>query len=392
MGGWESKPSCSESETTSDEERQEETGEDSTDTRDKEKSLSSSPSSHAVCAETSTTTSMKNIQEAGVNFTKERMVDNQALSVPVKVSSALCRVNTNYTGFLGKFLCETQPCFGLFTTNHVLHEEILSADHLVTITFYDSDRKIRVRLNTTFRFTCSLLDVTFIHFDQQLVDEMIMISRSFLILDSSWIGTDGDQLWVVQSSESCSGLHPNVVAGRFYCFYGCDAFHKPEKDNLLCGSPVVTIDGNVVGIHKGRVHNTAYNCNVAVSSKYLLHAIYCYENLPKQLVCNPSALNKLYEGKVCQQNLERCTEPNLKFLMYISPMTQVGTTLVITPIWFVPTSHGWYWTPTDPFDSDCYSNWMTVHNLKVIGGYWHNIEPANKNIIIINWLRKNVIE
>jgi len=73
-------------------------------------------------------------------------------------------------------------------------------------------------------------------------------------------------------------------------------------------------------------------------------------------------------------------------------MTQVGTTLVITPIWFVPTSHGWYWTPTDPFDSDCYSNWMTVHNLKVIGGYWHNIEPANKNIIIIKWLRKNVIE
>jgi len=272
MGGWESKPSSSESETPSDEKRQEETREESTDTRDKEKSLSSSPSSHTVCTETSA--SMKNIQdeiqEAGVNFTKERMVDNQALSVLVKVSSALCIVNTNYTGFLGKFLCETQPCFGLFTTNHVVHEEILSADHFVTITFYDSDRKIRVRLNTTFRFTCSLLDVTFIHFDQQLVDEMIMISRSFLILDSSWIGTDGDQLWVVQSTDSCSGQHPVVVAGRFYCFYGCDAFHKPEKDNLLCGSPVVTIDGNVVGIHKGRLHNTMRTFQ---NSLYVIHVL-----------------------------------------------------------------------------------------------------------------------
>jgi len=350
----------------------------------------------------SETTSDEEEAETRVNSKEEFAVGNQAtLPLPVKVSSALCRVNTevnkNYTGFLGKFLCKNQPCFGLFTTNQILHEKMLSADptcadQFVTIAFYDSDREIKVRLNTTFRFTCSLLDVSFISFDQQLVDEMEKISRTFLILDNSWIGTKGDQLWVVQSPGSCSNQHPDVVAGRFDCFYGCDVFHKPEKDDLLCGSPVVTVNGNVVGIHKGRVHDTTYNCNVAVSTKYLLRAIYCHDDLPKQLVCNPSVLTKLYEDKVCQQNLERCTEPNLKFLIYISPMTLSGSTVIITPIWFVPTSHGWYWTPTDPLDSDCHSNWMTVHNLKVIGGYWHDIEPAHKNIIIINWLKKNDME
>ena len=58
----------------------------------------------------------------------------------------------------------------------------------------------------------------------------------------------------------------------------------------------------------------------------------------------------------------------------------------IPPIWFVPTSHGWYWTPTNPFNAELDVNWMSVQNSKVIGD---NSKPADKNIKIINWLCKN---
>ena len=62
----------------------------------------------------------------------------------------------------------------------------------------------------------------------------------------------------------------------------------------------------------------------------------------------------------------------------------------ITPIWFYRTIHAWYWTPTKPEKNDINkSNWMIIspgNSLKVIGGYWNGIEPAYRNIKLINWL------
>ena len=62
---------------------------------------------------------------------------------------------------------------------------------------------------------------------------------------------------------------------------------------------------------------------------------------------------------------------------------------VVTPIWYVPTSHGWYWTPSNPSDEKEETNWMPVSQLNVIGGYWDGKTPETE---IINWLyQRNIV-
>ena len=70
---------------------------------------------------------------------------------------------------------------------------------------------------------------------------------------------------------------------------------------------------------------------------------------------------------------------------YVSPAS-----FLITPIWFMPTCIGWYWTPTDPNANDVDSNWMPVTTMAVVGGFWNGIMPASKNVKIIDWLHLNM--
>jgi len=63
------------------------------------------------------------------------------------------------------------------TTNHVLNEEMLSSDQRVRISFMEEEadgsmKETMIHLANTFRFTCSLLDVTSIRFDEKLIEAM----------------------------------------------------------------------------------------------------------------------------------------------------------------------------------------------------------------------------
>ena len=74
--------------------------------------------------------------------------------------------------------------------------------------------------------------------------------------------------------------------------------------------------------------------------------------------------------------------------LFVSPPS-----LFVTPIWFLRTKHAWYWTPTEPNTNDFDKpNWMIItpkNSLKVIGGYWDGIEPAQRNIDLIHWLENS---
>lgn len=331
-------------------------------------------------------TEEKPIAQGGSHF--------MSVGVIKKVSESVCEVNSNGTGFLGKFLCNNAIAYGLFTNNHVIAEETLAdCDECVNLYFEFIGKKLHLRLKNTFRFTCPLLDVTFIQIDENIVTKLHDLKCEFLTVHFNWIGKEGDQLLVMQNPGSCSGLQ--VASGPFYRMHGFDILHKTSTDYGSSGSPLMTQDGKVIGIHKRRAAKDTDDYNIAVSAKAVLAAIYNFKTLPKKLISNPRNLDRQYEDQIFQQNLVRATttEPCSYGVIYISPATYVSffgkRITMITPIWFVPTSHGWYWTPTDPFDKELDVNWMSVHNLKVIGGCWHNIEPADKNIVIIRWLRRN---
>lgn len=332
----------------------------------------------------------KNLQESSdnqdnikVGIHKHEETSVSAVDVITKISLSMCEINETGSGFFGKFILSDNCYYGLFTNNHVLNDEDLADEQSITLSMDVIDQKVQLELMNTFRFTCHLLDATFIQFNMELVQRLENLNCNFLAMHSNWIGATEEQILVVQHP---GGSDLQVAQGVFDHLHGFDVFHRVSSDFGSSGSPVVLCDGRVVGMYK---RLSTDKCNVAVSIKHLLQAISVntdQETLPPKLVSNPSRLEEVYERRVFEQGLVRSkqiTEQNP--LVYISP----AIPLVATPIWFVPTSHGWYWTPTDPYKNDLDTNWMSVDRLQVIGGYWNGIEPADKNIAVIKWLRRN---
>ena len=318
-----------------------------------------------------------------VGTSKHEEGSSSAVDVITKISLSMCEINKSGSGFFGKFIFSDNYYYGLFTNHHVLNGNDLADEKSVTLSMDVINQTFRLELMGTFRFSCHLLDATFIQFDKELVQKLEKLNCNFLTVHSNWVHSTGEQVLVVQHP---GGSNLQVLQGVFNHLHGFDIFHRVLCDFGSSGSPVVLQDGRVVGMYK-RMSTDKYN--VAISMKNLLQAILVntkQDSLPPILVCNPSHLEQDYERRVLQQGLvhsKKITKQNP--LVYISP----ALPLIATPIWFVPTSHGWYWTPTDPYKNDLDTNWMSVDRLKVIGGYWHGNEPADYNITIIKWLRRN---
>ena len=82
-----------------------------------------------------------------------------------------------------------------------------------------------------------------------------------------------------------------------------------------------------------------------------------------------------------------CSKPDL----FISPSSKY-----VTPLWFYRTIYAWYWTPTEPENNNIESsNWIIIYkgcSLKVIGGKWDGMEPAERNINLIHWLESTGLD
>ena len=322
-----------------------------------------------------------------------------SLELIMKVSRSVCKITVNSatgSGFLGKMLQRAtgQYCYGLFTNNHVLNEDTLAGENSIVLSFDALDgervnkRTVNIDVTPLFRFTCPVLDVSYAELSREIVGSLQSIKCNFLLVSTAWIGTNGEKLLMLQYP---GGSNIQFAQGSFKRMHGFDIFHLVSTDYGSSGSPLVRPDGVVVGIHKRRAARDTDNYNVALSTTAAVQAMTTHsvegQFLKATLICNPTILEGQYDASIKQIGLQKCPQWNkFKGLIYVSPATIIKGTVTVTPIWFTPTSHGWYWTPTDPFNVLLETNWMSVNVLQVEGGYWHMQIPAQKNITIITWL------
>ena len=313
-----------------------------------------------------------------------------------KVSKGVCEVmldNGNRgTGFLAKFTrFNGSWLYGLFTNNHVVSEGNLADDKTFTIHFdavSDGTKLVETVSTTgTFRFTCPILDVTFVRFEDEDRKRLSSKGCQFLEVELEWKGNENDQLFVLQYPKRhilCS------ADGPFLQNYGFNMFHLVSTDSGSSGSPVALFNGMVIGIHKSAPKSDNLQYNIAVAIKAVVKAIRPFFRAPEiatQVFCNYVSIDQDYAAKLLTFGLQKVPlKQDSKFqLMYVSQAKE-------TSIWYVPTSHGWYWTPAPTYPFAKIPNWMSVSQHEVVGGEWDGQTPTQKNIEIIDWLFQHDID
>ena len=353
--------------------------------------------------------------------------DTSPFSTLFELDKAICTVTNGQdsgVGFLCRFPLKEDPrqyVHGVLTNNYTLGITGLQSNEIsLTFEFYIGREKktisITVNPQQRFRFSCPILDATFLHLTNEEVLHLRSQKRLFLELSTDWEGSRKEEVMLVQQQK---GMKTRFANGAFHRYHGFNFLHTSSGDVGSWGSPLALKDGKVVGLHKRKaLHNTS-QYDVALSTKVLVEAIQLHcksTEPPAKLVSNPIRFNPDSELRIVEHGLAKCDLLDMKSLVFVSPSGQeeenedeieldeegfardrpppsqeqsekIDTTTYVSPLWYTPTSHGWYWTPTDPFDRSQETNWMPITTRFVTGGAnQHRKKMLKKDVLIARWL------
>ena len=266
------------------------------------------------------------------------------------------------TGFLSQFRlssCDNQLIRGLFTNNHVLGEDDIQDGSTFELEFHLDDphghpgqpsscTKIVpvkvIELHQLFRFTCPMLDATFIEFNQYVVDKIKRMTPTNLsveyldLVDEAEYNQlhESDDLKVIgHPIEGCGG-GKTIARGGMISIKGFNILHKASTAHGSSGSPLLSPDGKVVGLHKaGREEH-----NIAVSIIAVVQAIEREMQLKYRQQQPPCKYQMQKIGMILRWNDKRGM---------IYSFTSAASH---EEVWFTHTKHGWYHTFTNPMDID----------------------------------------
>ena len=253
----------------------------------------------------------------------------------------------------------------------------------------------KVHLDTTKLITlyCPLAEVIFIKLEPEIVKQIIDYGCGFVEIPKS-CERAADNARVFLCNSLIDKNNVNISCGELKEHYGLDIAHTATcHPDTNAGLPVFSERGELLGIQKcirsSSAEPTQPPTTLAVSMSMLISIhfpfIAAQVQHNKLIITNPVDMSA-EDAKLREIGLEKCIIPKQKYAecnFYVSPPEKY-----ITPIWFMPTCLGWYWTPTDPNDDKLDSNWMPVTVLAVVGGSWRGQIPAAKNCTIIRSLKK----
>lgn len=309
----------------------------------------------------------------------EKQLDNSRLT-PVaelqknddfEAGTGVCKIlddKGSGTGFLSRLSLNGKEVCGLFTNNHVLGQKYVTPDNSTstrfTLEFHlyhplamkNSDATvIKIEVNGNLlkdcgvKFTCPILDATFIEFGKEMVG---LVERKVAPtgLKVEYLPlVEGDEYAQIKSRlllqvighpvEECDGTK-HFAIGELYDIRGYNILHKASTTPGSSGSPLLTADGNVVGIHKAA---GVGDYNVAVSIIDVCNAI--EKSIESKSKCLP---HNILSKKLKKLGFT-LRHPHRKGHVY--SVVRKGQ-----EIWCTHTSHGWHYTLSNPAEIEHYYN------------------------------------
>ena len=282
------------------------------------------------------------------------------------------------TGFLIKLPIpnSNKPMKGLMTNNHVLNYNVLTKDR-ISLIFESTKKNFDLYLKNHFIFSDPFLDITFIKLNEEELNKLEIDCLEIHEEESI-----PDEAFICQYSY---GKHLSLAQGKIKSRWGFNLYHTINTDYGSSGAPIVLLsDNKIIGVHKCGLKDL--KCNAATDIQTIVRALKVINNsvIDNKLSIIKKARTPLTKDEINELKKHGLNKTDSPYI-FISPRSSN-----VTPLWFYRTNHAWYWTPTEPEIDNLYkSNWLIIYpggSLKVIGGFWDGIEPANKNIKLIHWL------
>jgi len=157
--------------------------------------------------------------------------------------------------------------YGLITNNHVINSIcIANSDFKFKIMRQNINNEFIIELNKCrFIFTSELIDITFIQFTEALLEKEKLKEEDFLCPSNDDIKIN-DKIYVIQYPNG-KGL--NFTQGIINRCYGFDYIHDCLTSGGSSGSPLISDDLKVIGIHKLKRNNIKHeNLSINKNDKY----------------------------------------------------------------------------------------------------------------------------
>ena len=180
------------------------------------------------------------------------------------------------------------------------------------------------------------------------------------------------------------------MKGILWAFLGLKCYIIYEN-NSIC-APIISLSkdssGYVVAIRPGislKLEDEIYSSiSMNIVFRCIKSLVHQNKINHKETLSDAKKLSLTEIHVLRKEGLKDTENPNV----FISPASQG-----ITPLWFYRTHYAWFWTPTEPknlsMEEILKCNWSLIQDkypIKVFGGSWNNIPPAERNITLIKHL------
>jgi len=347
-----------------------------------------------------------------MNYTNEKMIKNNNFiktyileKIKTKAEKSLCKIEGNNvgTGFFIKLSIpsEKNPMYGLMTNHHVLNFDYMELEeNEPSFKFYVNNHSYIVDLNNNnssitdldnndsfivdvnnhnFKFSCELIDITFI----QLTGDFINNPNINFLESYSNTHHFINEKELINIIQYPHGQGPYLAYGTIDRINNFNIYYRISTEEGSSGSPLLDNNIRVIGVHKSGSIN---NGNLATNFNVIEHAISILYD--RKYLCGPN------HARMSARKLDEYENDEFKDHGLITVLENNIPNLYqcryLNTYYFYRTNHGWYWTEIKEIDtSNCRIDTINKYDWKLINPFDHiNIKCREHHLkVILTWLK-----